>query len=182
MSRGIYEDRVAKRIAHERTSRGWSYQGMSDVVGEFGVPMDKSSIQQVEKGSRRVHVDELIAFANVFRLPIDQLVQDDDIVDTREVRATYKKWQEALRAQARAEAVARGLLSILQRKVAKNPSTVEALEELVREDAAQAFAGQLDGADSGERELDHGDEWLRKVTEGADALRIAWEAEGETNG
>lgn len=179
MGRGIYEDRAARRIAHERTSRGWSYQALSDIMGQIGVPIDKSSIQRIEKGERRINVDELVAFAMLFRMPTDQLVQDEDIVDARDVRQNYKKWQTAVAALNRAEAEERALLTMLQRKVAKNPSTEATLEELVRDDAARAFASQLDGHDAGDREDTHAETWLRKVLDGAESLRSAWAADGE---
>ena len=109
MGRGIYEDRAARRIAEERVSRGWSYQTLSDLMGQINVPIDKSSIQRIEKGERRINVDELVALAALFRMPTDQLVQDDDIVNARDVRRNYKKWQAAVAVLNRAEAEERAL-------------------------------------------------------------------------
>ncbi|MFC7962699.1 helix-turn-helix domain-containing protein [Rhodococcoides kroppenstedtii] len=56
-------DVVRANIASVRRERGYTLRQLSDRFGEIGRPMSNSSISQIETGSRRVDVDDLVAFA-----------------------------------------------------------------------------------------------------------------------
>lgn len=62
------EDGLAMRIEQLRTAEGWSYSELSRRMGEAGCPIERSSLQKIEKGSprRKIGVNELVAFTTVF--------------------------------------------------------------------------------------------------------------------
>ncbi len=66
---------VAKRIAYEREARGWTYESLARHVTEAGCPLNGSAIYKIEKADppRRIVVDELVAFAEVFGLTLDEM-------------------------------------------------------------------------------------------------------------
>jgi transcriptional regulator with XRE-family HTH domain len=80
------EENVARRIAHEREARGWSYEGLADRMTRAGYPIHASAIFKIEKGkpARRVTVDEMVGFANVFDIPVGDLLEPMVTVTNRE--------------------------------------------------------------------------------------------------
>ena len=70
------EENLARRIAYERENRGWTYEGIAKRLTEVGCPIQGSAIYKIEKGipRRRISVDELVGFASVFELDIDELL------------------------------------------------------------------------------------------------------------
>jgi len=62
------EQALAQRIAHERTRRGWSLDGLAVRMRDAGCPIATSAIYKIESGDppRRITVDELVALAKVF--------------------------------------------------------------------------------------------------------------------
>lgn len=70
------EDVLARRIAFERKSRNWSPGGLANLMTKAGAPMNQSAIWKIENGKprRRITVDEAIAFAKVFDVPLDELL------------------------------------------------------------------------------------------------------------
>ncbi|WPR65242.1 helix-turn-helix transcriptional regulator [Glutamicibacter protophormiae] len=73
----IGEDKLALRIASIREARGISYGAMSQKLSEVGHPMDKSSIQKLEKGEprRRICVDDVAAISKVLDVPVADLLE-----------------------------------------------------------------------------------------------------------
>lgn len=70
------ESNLAARIGFERNKRGWSYETLSKELGRAGCAIAVSSLNGIEKGEprRRVRVNEMYAFAQVFGLPAADLV------------------------------------------------------------------------------------------------------------
>jgi transcriptional regulator with XRE-family HTH domain len=66
------EDVVARRIAAERAERGWSYADLAGRVTEAGCPIGATAVWKIEQeeNRRRVTVDEALAFARVFGIPL----------------------------------------------------------------------------------------------------------------
>src|SRR5690348_3763576 len=66
------EDVIARRIAVERTDRGWSYADLAGRLTELGCPIGASAVWKIEQPEhrRRITVDEAIAFAKAFGIPI----------------------------------------------------------------------------------------------------------------
>jgi transcriptional regulator with XRE-family HTH domain len=71
------EENLARRIAHEREARGWSYEGIAERLTRAGYPIHASAVFKIEKGkpARRVTVDELVGFATVFEIPIGDMLE-----------------------------------------------------------------------------------------------------------
>jgi hypothetical protein len=82
--RGIFaEEHLAQRIAAERDrpDRKWSNDGLAKRMTDAGCPMTGSAIFKIEKAEprRRIVVDELVTFARVFGITVDQLLLDPEI-------------------------------------------------------------------------------------------------------
>lgn len=67
---------LALRIANERTARGWSYERLAEAMTEVGCAIQPSALFKIEKGDppRRITVNELAAFAEVWAIPMDRLI------------------------------------------------------------------------------------------------------------
>lgn len=100
----LAEEHLARRIELERTRRGWSYEGLAKRVTDAGCPIQPSAIHKIEKGSprRRITVDEAIAYALVFEIPVDNLLVPPNVASKTEFRETWSRLRET--SQARLEA------------------------------------------------------------------------------
>jgi len=76
------EENLARRIAHEREQRGWTYEGLATRLTEAGCPIQGSAIYKIEKGAprRRISVDELVALSKVFDVDIADLLISVEII------------------------------------------------------------------------------------------------------
>ncbi len=76
------EENLARRITFEREARGWSYDGTAKRLADAGCPIQASAIFKIEKGQprRRISVDELVAFARVFEVDVNELLVPVDMV------------------------------------------------------------------------------------------------------
>lgn len=69
---------VAANILAHRKSRGWPVRLLSEKLAEEGRPLMESGITKIELGSRRVDVDDLVAFAKAFGIePASMLTAAD---------------------------------------------------------------------------------------------------------
>src|SRR4051794_21059169 len=95
------ERSLASRIAHERGRRNLTYEALSRQMGQVGCKIDKSSLQKIEVADaatgkfRRVTVNELIGFSNVFDLSLDELLEPFARVRDREARELVEIWAES---------------------------------------------------------------------------------------
>lgn len=82
------ETNLARRIAHERDSRGMSYEGLADRMTKAGCPIQASAIYKIEKMNppRRITVDELVGFAQVFEVSVEDLLTPVEIVRNEALR------------------------------------------------------------------------------------------------
>lgn len=91
------EESLARRIQYERERRGWSQSKLAEYVTEAGCPINQSAIWKIEvhKGMprRRITVDELMAFADVFGLSIADLLVHPDIATNAEARELANRIQ-----------------------------------------------------------------------------------------
>ncbi|MFC7109224.1 helix-turn-helix domain-containing protein [Nonomuraea rubra] len=72
------EDNVALRLAWEMRRRGWSQERMAQELTNAGCPTHQSAISKIinpkTDGNRRtISVDEAIAMARVFGIPLEEL-------------------------------------------------------------------------------------------------------------
>lgn len=86
---------LAERIAHERKQRGMSYEGLAQRMTDAGCPINGSALYKIEHGTprRRITVDELTALAEVFDLPIDELLLPPSLVLSREALRLVDHWR-----------------------------------------------------------------------------------------
>jgi transcriptional regulator with XRE-family HTH domain len=78
------EENLARRIEHERTAKGWSYESLAKRMEDAGCKIHPSAIYKIERGEprRRVTVNEFRAFASVFGIPMDQLLVPEEVWST----------------------------------------------------------------------------------------------------
>lgn len=102
----LAEDHLAQRIELERTLRGWSYEGLAKRVTDAGCPISPSAIHKIEKANprRRITVDEAIAYAEVFEIPVNDLLVPPKLAGKAEFvslwEASKKLFQEELEYNA----------------------------------------------------------------------------------
>ena len=94
------EANLAERIAYERESRGLSYEVLAKKMTEAGCSIQGSAIFKIEKGEprRRITVDELLAFARVFEVEVENLLTPMDILRKEWSRQRVRDLDEAERA------------------------------------------------------------------------------------
>lgn len=64
-----------KTIALYRTKQKWSQRELADKMQLVGIDIDKNAIQRIECGKRFVTDIEILAFAKVFSITLDTLLQ-----------------------------------------------------------------------------------------------------------
>lgn len=123
------ERTLAQRVAYERNARGWTYDQLARQMADVGCPIQGSALYKIEKGEppRRVTVDELVAFSNVFGLPMSELLIPYQLVLDKAARKLVKEWgasRDALgAATTRLDSAWEGLTEHAQR----NPDSVLAI-------------------------------------------------------
>jgi len=96
--REIYaEDHLAARLTIEREREGWTYAGLALRMTNAGCPIDKTAIYKIEKGEprRRIVVDELVAFAKVFGLSLEELLVPPELAMKKQVTELVIEWTAA---------------------------------------------------------------------------------------
>ncbi len=98
------EDNLARRIAFEREARGWTYDGTAKRMTNLGCPIQSTAIYKIEKGEprRRISVDELVAFARVFELDVEELLIPVDVALNDAARAYLEGFRDAQRGVVQA--------------------------------------------------------------------------------
>lgn len=83
------EANVARRIQFEREQRGWSYESTASRMTVLGCPIHASAIYKIEKGEprRRIAVDELVGFADAFKVSVEELLVPVELVHDRAIHA-----------------------------------------------------------------------------------------------
>lgn len=70
---GTPEDTVAATIAHHRARLALTYDQLAELMKVEGVSIHQSAIQKSEKSGRRVSIDEMVAYARIFGIPVEEL-------------------------------------------------------------------------------------------------------------
>jgi len=65
---GLFGEMLAKNLADLRTSRRMPYTELARRLADLGRPIPVLGLRRIERGERRVDVDDLAAFALVFEL------------------------------------------------------------------------------------------------------------------
>ena len=79
------EINLAKRIGYERERAEQSYAGLAKRMEDAGYPIQASAIFKIERGDppRRITVDELVGFSQVFGIPVADLLLPPEVVADR---------------------------------------------------------------------------------------------------
>lgn len=101
----LAEDHLARRIAIERERKDMSTDGLAQRMTDVGCAMTGSAIYKIEKGvpRRRITVDELVAFSQVFEVPIEDLLLPPEAVLERELARKLIELDEAQQAARASE-------------------------------------------------------------------------------
>jgi transcriptional regulator with XRE-family HTH domain len=67
------EQQVAATIVKYRNEMGLTYEQLAERMRLEGVTIHQSAIQKTEKSGRRVNIDEMVAYAKVFGIPVEAL-------------------------------------------------------------------------------------------------------------
>jgi transcriptional regulator with XRE-family HTH domain len=99
---------VAARVALERETRGWSYEGLAKRMTDVGCPIQASAIYKIEKATprRRITVDELVAFAKVFDLSVEELMVDPAQAMSRQIAQLLERFHALRRSYQANQAMA----------------------------------------------------------------------------
>lgn len=123
------EHELRRRVAYERERRGWSTAGLAARLTQVaGCPIQQSAIWKIENGDppRRVTVDELVAFARVFDVTVEELLRPVEAVISDDVAELYDRMTLLLEAQATLDAENRRLVEDFP-KVLMRDGTGEAI-------------------------------------------------------
>lgn len=90
----------ARRLAHEREQRGWSYARLAREMDDLGCGIDQSALGKIERGLREVKIDELDAIARAFGVDPGALLRPTDQIHAMSLRHAYDTWLEAERVYA----------------------------------------------------------------------------------
>ncbi len=69
-------NRCGKNVARFRMQMSLSQRALADKLQLVGLDIDKNAVQRIECGKRFVTDIEIVAFANVFGVSVDQLLSD----------------------------------------------------------------------------------------------------------
>lgn len=88
---------LARRIAYERERRDWKQTTLARRMTDAGFEMTQSTISKFERAddARRITVDELVAFATVFGIRVQDLLVPLPAVLSREVERVMRRHRDA---------------------------------------------------------------------------------------
>jgi transcriptional regulator with XRE-family HTH domain len=135
-NRTIGGDRtVARRVAEEREARGWTLEVLSRRMEEAGCPIHLTALHKLEKGrpQRRVTVDELVAFSNVFEVAVEDLITPSEITRDLRLRSLVAAWVDARAGQAAANLREKEARDAIGRHLADHPEGAADIADLLRD-------------------------------------------------
>jgi transcriptional regulator with XRE-family HTH domain len=128
----LAEEHVARRIVAERDARGWTNDGLAARMTAVGCPMSGSAIFKIEKAQprRRIVVDELVAFATVFGITVEDMLMPPEVAQREIIQGLITQREWARKEAAEAVALFRQRQQELEQYVENNPDAREALEQV----------------------------------------------------
>ncbi len=128
------ETNLARRIAHEREQRGMTYEGLAKRMTDVGCPIQPSAIFKIEKADppRRITVDELVGFAEVFAVPVEQLLMPPEVLEAEALTDLFIAWESASRVLTAAKEEEAEARQAIEQYVASRPQTEEVLQRIIR--------------------------------------------------
>lgn len=132
---------VAWHVEAHRERLGWSYRELAARMTRAGAPMNQSSIHKMlrQDPPRRITVNELVALAEVFDVPMQDLVKSVDRSLSEEANRLVESMYAAAKPYREA---ARQLSDTIQQLsvvlLASDEFSVQLVEALARQQAAMA--------------------------------------------
>lgn len=138
------EAALARRVAHEREARGMTPAGLASRMTQVGCPINASAIYKIEKADppRRITVDELVAFAEVFGVTIEDLLLPPEVASDRALRELVLAWTAARVDVGPVIAREREAFANLAQYAADHPDVWPSLTELMQEWAANSLTDE----------------------------------------
>ncbi|WP_431958814.1 helix-turn-helix domain-containing protein [Actinacidiphila sp. bgisy160] len=137
------EANVAVRIKLEREARGWSTNALSDRLNEAGFEMNPSAVWRIENGKRRINLDEVIGFAEVFGLDLRNLVGPPQLAAQAHAMELIDAVVDAFRETQRANAAFAQARDALDAYLAEHPDIREEADVMVSNAMAEASTKHL---------------------------------------
>lgn len=140
------EANLARRVEYERKRRGWSQERLAALMAKAGVPVHQSAISKIERTTdrRAIAVDEALAFARVFEIPVLEMLQPVSAAMSAEVERLWKQLLAdtdlARLAQIKADEARFGLGELLE----QHPDADPVLKELVSGRFGKIDSGEVD--------------------------------------
>jgi transcriptional regulator with XRE-family HTH domain len=100
------EDNLAERVRLEREARGWSTGTLAEKMSAAGFPVNQSAIWRIESAEprRRINLDEAIGFAEVFDIPLENLLGPPQLAMHARVKELIEDIRQRQREYLRASA------------------------------------------------------------------------------
>jgi len=145
------EDSLARRVEHERLLRNWSPAGLARLVTKAGAPMNQSAIWKIENGNprRKITVDEALAFAAVFEVPLEELLLPVELAEEKELRRLLEQWRARWQAVAEAQRDLEDAEDALAEHLAQHPDHAGVALDILGEDfgpSPEALIDQINKA------------------------------------
>lgn len=90
-----HESNLARRVQLERERRGWSLSDLARRMTAAGYTLHPSAIHKIEKGTRRITLNEAVVYAQVFELTLGAMLLDPGVLATKEGLRLWKKYEQA---------------------------------------------------------------------------------------
>lgn len=86
------------RIKKERESLNWTLDQMAEKLRSQGIQQARpTTVHKMENGSRRISIDELAAFAQIFKIGIADLIMDQRAY----IQDLYRRYTDAMESYTR---------------------------------------------------------------------------------
>lgn len=106
-------------------------ESLASRMEKVGCPIHPSAIYKIESAGRRITVDELVGFSEVFGIPVEELLLPPEVAATQELVQRITAWDAARVAAIRSQDEADALWARLQEYVQAHPEISEAVEAAV---------------------------------------------------
>jgi len=128
------EQSLARRVAHERETRGMSYEGLAARMTKAGCPIQASALYKIEKSTppRRITVDELVALAQVFDLSVENLLLPPEAVAAKELGVLVIRWNDAHQHALQAKEDDEDAWQRVKDFIEEHPEVKKSLEPMMR--------------------------------------------------
>jgi len=128
------EANLARRVEYERRRRGWSQERLATQMVRAGVPVHQSAISKIERTTdrRAITVDEALAFARVFDLPVVEMLKPVEAAMSEEVARLFAELGEAMELSRLAGLKVSDAMARLGELLEQNPGADAALTSLIQ--------------------------------------------------